>query len=424
MTWNGNGVFDPPGTPEFPAIAGDVIRAEYFNTVIQALCDAFLNTLPRDGQAPATANLPMGGFKLTGLAAANANGEAVRYNEYTAAVAGVDADITALEAAVLALQGLPSFAFTQRTSDTIFTSTDAGKLIEYTSGTFTQTFNPIAGFSTYWYITLKNSGTGIITLNPNAGETIDGLTSFPMFPGEQRTIVKSGSNYVSFVTAPYHYDFTTVGANTWTKPPGYARHSGILINGGSSGAKDTGVNLARGGGGGGAFPFTIPSALLGATETVTVGAGGAAVTTAATAGNPGGASSFGSLVVMSALGAGSADQGSSYNSATSTIAVGFEATTSGTSPSQKVIWGGGTPSSDSTAQAGSSLYGGGAGAGVNWTTGIPNAPGTSKMAGNGGAGSDAGVAGSGVAPGGGGGGTKTGTSGAGARGEVRVWGEI
>lgn len=85
MTWNGNGVVLPPGSPEFPAIPGDVIRAEYFNAVIQALCDDFLNAMPRDGQVPMTGNLDLANlFRIVNMPPAVALGQAVRYDEFQA----------------------------------------------------------------------------------------------------------------------------------------------------------------------------------------------------------------------------------------------------------------------------------------------------------------------------------------------------
>ncbi len=85
MSWNGNGVFTPPGGPEFPAIPNDLIRAAYYNVVIQALCDGFSNVVPRDGQAPLTGNIDGGGlYTMKAMRAAVANGEAVRYNEFSA----------------------------------------------------------------------------------------------------------------------------------------------------------------------------------------------------------------------------------------------------------------------------------------------------------------------------------------------------
>jgi len=43
--------------------------------------NGFANCVTRDGQSPALANIPMGGFKITGLAAGTTNGDAVRYEQ-------------------------------------------------------------------------------------------------------------------------------------------------------------------------------------------------------------------------------------------------------------------------------------------------------------------------------------------------------
>lgn len=83
MPWNGIGTFNVPEAPEFPAVAGELIRAEYFNTIIRALCEGFSNTLPRDGQAAVTGNIDMDDlYTLVNLKAAVAAGQAVRYQEF------------------------------------------------------------------------------------------------------------------------------------------------------------------------------------------------------------------------------------------------------------------------------------------------------------------------------------------------------
>lgn len=92
MTWNGTGTFTPPPGPEFPAIANDVIRSAYYNVVIQALCDGFLNTIPRDGQAPITGDIDANNlWRIKNLPAAVMNGQPVRYQEFASLVTQVAA---------------------------------------------------------------------------------------------------------------------------------------------------------------------------------------------------------------------------------------------------------------------------------------------------------------------------------------------
>jgi len=92
--------------------------------------------------------------------------------------------------------------------------------------------------------------------------------------------------------------FTASG--TWTKPSGL-RHVIVEVvggGGGSGGALATGaaqVSGSPGGGGGGYARKLILASALGASETVTVGAGGLAGTAGATAGTSGGTSSFGAF---------------------------------------------------------------------------------------------------------------------------------
>ena len=224
---------------------------------------------------------------------------------------------------------------------------------------------------------------------------------------------------------------TFTSSGTWTKPS-LGASSRVLIQawgGGGSGAK---VPPYTGGGGGGGYNerwLTLSS--MGATETITIGAGGAGVTTASTSGNVGGTTTAGSWVSAygggggaSSYGGGGGGQLSAGNSSGvagspwTYIQGDNSGTLSNTSsgsvylPNGWIVGGAGAPS------AGNSVWGGGGGGAYSGTL---FAPGTSSYAGAGGAGGNTTSGTAGTAPSGGGGGTVTGTaSGAGAAGQVII----
>lgn len=70
MPFNGSGQYSPPGAGNFPAVAGTPIESTKYNTVINDIATGLSACVTRDGQSPATANLPMGGFKHTNVAVA------------------------------------------------------------------------------------------------------------------------------------------------------------------------------------------------------------------------------------------------------------------------------------------------------------------------------------------------------------------
>jgi hypothetical protein len=251
-------------------------------------------------------------------------------------------------------------------------------------------------------------------------------------------------------------------SGTWNKP---STGTVALIEcwgGGGSGAKSSGC----GGGGGGGYNFRwVPLSSMGSTETVTIGAGGTAVTTNVV-GVAGGNSSVGSLLTAyggargntstSAPGGGGGGQNSAGSGADPgrpwiniggvadgcggalvscqhgsagqywSYAInidGFGGTVTGMDcgGSNAIYHGGGGAGKGPTSYtsvAGSSLFGGGGGGSCG--SGATGA-GTSQYGGAGGAGGTTGNGTAGTQPGGGGGGTNTGTSsGAGGAGRCRV----
>lgn len=239
--------------------------------------------------------------------------------------------------------------------------------------------------------------------------------------------------WTQFTTINFQ-DFTSSG--TWTKPSTVTSGSLTLARcWGAGGGGGSGGNSRVGGGGGGGFDDAwLLTSSLGATETVTVGTGGA-VNTA------GGNSSFGSWVTAKGGGAGAAGTSSGPgagggggsalnaggNASTSIAGTGgngfpdngtniFNGSSGGSSANGSTAYRGGSGGggySGSTAYNGGTAYWGAAGGG-GYFEGGGGATGTGGSSRYGGAGGDGNVVGH--VPGGGGGGGQ-----AGANGECRVW---
>lgn len=74
-----NGVYTLP--PVYFAESGETIQPNQHNIPLQDIAQALTGSVPRDGSANMTGNLPMGGRKVTGLGTATAPGDAVRLDQ-------------------------------------------------------------------------------------------------------------------------------------------------------------------------------------------------------------------------------------------------------------------------------------------------------------------------------------------------------
>lgn len=291
-----------------------------------------------------------------------------------------------------------------RTGNTMLVEMDSGQFFDITSSTFTQTFDLPVNLQYGWQVRIRNSGNGNITI-PSS----DGVVNWIMYPGEDRDFYCDGAALYSAINNAFSMSITSVGANNFVKPPGYSRFAGIAWSGGGGGESGPTTSSLVGGFGGGAFPFEIPSGVLGATTVITIGDGGNPF--GGSVGQNGQDTTIGTLIrVLGAdnnqvTGGGGRVQNAAISSGS---IVGFES-----SRTQPTIYGG--AGSSGGGPGANSIYGGAGGGGrSNTPTSAPG--GVSAFGGNGGFGNGT----AGAAPGGGGGAGNSG--GKGGRGQVDIHG--
>lgn len=79
------------------------------------------------------------------------------------------------------------------TTDTV-AAADWGGLIDATSGTFTLAVTAVSALPAGFWVIVRNSGTGVVTVDPNSSETIGGASTLILYPKQAALIYVSGSN--------------------------------------------------------------------------------------------------------------------------------------------------------------------------------------------------------------------------------------
>lgn len=124
MPFNGSGSFSVY-TPGNPVVTGTVISSTVTNNTNTDFASGLTNCVTKDGQTTPTANLPMGGFKLTGMGVGSAATDSARLSQVQSAVSqligsisGTDTITGAMSPALTAYAAGQEFKFVSAGANT------------------------------------------------------------------------------------------------------------------------------------------------------------------------------------------------------------------------------------------------------------------------------------------------------------------
>ena len=261
MSYNGSGVFQINTTGQ-PVVAGTVISSTAFNALTSDLATGLSTAITKDGQTTVTANIPLAGFKITGLGAATVGTDAVQYAQIQSntdklvTVSGTDTLTGSVTPALTAYAAGNLFSFVvantntgavtinidgvgsksiTRTGSTALVAGDmvAGQvvLIEY-DGTRFQLLNGnsftnllVSGTLTYGGVTLTNAVTGtgkmMLDTNPTVTNYVESVVAIGTVSSSNTIALTNGTVQTATLTAST--------ACTFTMPTATAGKSFVLL---------------------------------------------------------------------------------------------------------------------------------------------------------------------------------------------------
>jgi hypothetical protein len=200
LSYNGSGVFQI-NTSGQPVVAGTVISSTAFNALTTDLANGLSTAITKDGQTTVTANIPLAGFKVTGLGAATVGTDAAQYAQ---------------------LQGGTDKLITVTGTDTL-TGSMTPVLTAYAAG---NQFSFVAVNTNTGAVTINIDGVGVKSITKNgttalvAGDIVSGSIVVIEYDGTRWVVIfdstssPNNNQYVVNLTTELQYRWT---GEAWVK---------------------------------------------------------------------------------------------------------------------------------------------------------------------------------------------------------------
>ena len=139
------------------------------------------------------------------------------------------ASVSATNAAALAGLGIKAIATTLNQSMPVSTfstnyttgTSDRAKALVWTGGAGTLSFDGAPALGSDWFVNVRNSGTGDLTLDPSSSELINGATTLVLSPGDSAIVITNGVEFwtIGFGQASvYAFTYLHLNLNLNLKP--------------------------------------------------------------------------------------------------------------------------------------------------------------------------------------------------------------
>lgn len=155
-------------TPGNPVVTGTTIQSSWANNTLSDIATGLTTCVLKDGTQTITANIPMSGFKLTGLGAATVAGDALRYEQlFSTGALTLLGEIRYTVGAALSAAGTSQ-------SDALQLTAAINQITTAASGTGVKLYaSPAAGS---WQV-VYNGGANPMKVYPQTSGTINGLAA-------------------------------------------------------------------------------------------------------------------------------------------------------------------------------------------------------------------------------------------------------